>query len=287
MKPHLKYVMVILLFNMTVDMFAAHRINRYQLDHFHHTVSSQNLKVIEDRFRDLPSCRINEFYFHFTAIHKAATRETEEALEFLLQNGADIHVQSRDFSSLSQGNVIHKATVSYYHEKRVLSYLLKHYTHLANVRNHAGDGPIHVAAAYKNASKSVQLLLRHNPKLAFSQNRKGNTPLHVAILNRHFYIIRTLLPYSNLSLANYSGLTPTEFALELQNNGPKILFTNVDTEGPQYGEIVQILKIQSNDLYSAAEKLRRINEYWNQITQDRYQKWHFSQRFNIRVYGTR
>ena len=133
-------------------------------------------------------------------LHEAIAYNSQNVLDFILENKLDYDIQNID------GNTpLHLAVLK---ENEYITYrLIKLGSNIQKVNN-LGDSVLHSAVRGGNL-KAVTILLFNNASV-FVKNKLGETPLHTAIMspNKHLKIIITLVNHgSNLFTKNNNGET--------------------------------------------------------------------------------
>lgn len=159
-------------------------------------------RVFVERVADV-DCRHGPAYH--TPLHRAALKGALEALQILLENGADPNAATKWggtalLFAASQGHL------------EVVEELIKHKADV-NALSKFGSRPL-LAATHNLHRKVVSALLENGAEVD-QKNLHGRTALHVAVGRSHYPSILLLLHYgASPSLADAAGKTALELAIQ-------------------------------------------------------------------------
>eukprot|EP01122_Echinamoeba_exundans_P003563 TRINITY_DN13646_c0_g1_i1.p1 TRINITY_DN13646_c0_g1~~TRINITY_DN13646_c0_g1_i1.p1 ORF type:complete len:632 (-),score=124.81 TRINITY_DN13646_c0_g1_i1:68-1963(-) len=147
---------------------------------------------------------INEKQQGVTPLYLACLRKNTNIMQFLLSNGADPNLMSRNRTPL------YLATL--YGEDLMVILLLQHGADPNLICNNVA--PLHIAAA-KGIIELCELLISHGADVNLVAPKAG-TPLHVAASRDHRFIFECLLKYNpDFNVVNHHGETVLHMAARL------------------------------------------------------------------------
>jgi hypothetical protein len=166
----------------------------------------------------------------FNALHRAICDESEEALTGLVELGMDLNLSTTSscrFASQSPLRLTMNSGAQLSHT--AVGHLLKRGID-PNQVDHIGMTPLMgFAARSTDQSQILKLLLDHGARLA-AVNASNSTALHVALSGGffagHMENVRLLLEAgSDISARDNSGATPSDMAMESQDQAIRELFS--------------------------------------------------------------
>ena len=147
-----------------------------------------------------------------TLLFIATAKRNFDAIDFLLDEGADPNIVKRDGTP-----PIYKATRD--HRNRIVKRFLDDKRTDPNIVNNNGMTSLHNAAINERPNLTRLFLddARVDPNIL---NNKGNTPLHSTVKNRDYDITRLLLDDIRIdpNIPNNKGETPLDIAIALEND---------------------------------------------------------------------
>ena len=146
-----------------------------------------------------------ENYDHRTALHVACCEGNIEMVQYLLQNGAAVHIRDRYDRTPLMDAIMHD-------HHQAIRLLIKCGAHLTGSIRAIGDGLC--AAAARNQQARLESYRIAGADLS-QEDSCGRTALHVAALYGHVEIVQYLLKnYAEPNAIDYLGLTPLDYALK-------------------------------------------------------------------------
>ncbi|MFC2135160.1 ankyrin repeat domain-containing protein [Bacteroidota bacterium] len=135
--------------------------------------------------------------YGLTAIHYAALYGNTDYAEFLIENGADIHIKLGDGTT-----PLHLAAGHGYAD--IVRLLIDNGADINSLSN-SGDTPLH-HAAFGGDKESTQLLLEKGSEIN-AENNEGRTPLYFAVNRGKKKVIDLLLEYgAEIDLSDDAGI---------------------------------------------------------------------------------
>ncbi|XP_058452041.1 L-asparaginase-like [Malaya genurostris] len=149
-----------------------------------------------------------ENYDRRAALHVACCEGNFEVVQFLLQNGAAIHIRDRyDRTPLMD------AILNDHHQ--IIRLLIKCGAHLTGSIRAIGDSLCNAAA--RNLMTRLESYRIAGADMS-QEDSSGRTALHVAAMYGNMEIVKYLIQnYAEIDVVDYLGLTPLDYAIKLKN----------------------------------------------------------------------
>jgi ankyrin repeat protein len=143
-----------------------------------------------------------------TALDLAVYHERFDAVEYLLDKGADTNVRMKNGQSAL-------FTAAYMGKNRMITSLLQHGA-VVNIEDNAGDTPLHRAAEGGHPA-AIRLLIEHGAKVN-AANKNRSTPLHIAAeFNNEEAVWALLKGGASNTVVDNEGLKASDVAEEEEN----------------------------------------------------------------------
>ncbi|CAO5682407.1 MAG: NAD/NADP-dependent betaine aldehyde dehydrogenase [Holosporales bacterium] len=153
----------------------------------------------------------------FRALHLASSQNSTHNINFLLDNGADIHALNKN-----DNTPLHCAA---YRNNREAIIVLHNRKANIDAQNRDGDTPL-MSAAWKNSAIGVKTLIELGANL-FVTNKDGDNALHLAVWNSSIDSVKELINYNLHHIKNNDGDTPVDFIFKKQIHSMFSLFFNI------------------------------------------------------------
>ncbi|EAX92109.1 ankyrin repeat protein, putative [Trichomonas vaginalis G3] len=141
-----------------------------------------------------------------TPLHLAAQRNSKEAAELLILNGAKVEAKT-----YQRETPLHEA--AQYNSKETVDLLLSHGSKI-NAEDKLGNLPIHFATEFLHYDM-VEYLISHGASIN-EQNEFGETPLHISVTHEYKEIINLLLSHgANVNTETPDGQSPLTDAAQI------------------------------------------------------------------------
>lgn len=151
-----------------------------------------------------------------TPLHCAVTRGSLEVVQYLVQNGANIHAKTTDDKDVLYHAVINGKKLD------IIRWLLENGA-AAEINSELDDGSTILYHCVKSKVNVLilELLLKHGADIN-AQNKHGYTALHCAVQNNNPALVKCLTEHgANINIANVYGDTP--FLMAVKDNNLALL----------------------------------------------------------------
>ncbi|XP_058839457.1 L-asparaginase-like [Topomyia yanbarensis] len=149
-----------------------------------------------------------ENYDRRTALHVACCEGNFEVVQFLLQNGAAVHVRDRFDRTPLMDAIL-------YDHHQIIRLLVKCGSHLTGSIRAIGENLC--SAAARNLLTRLESYRIAGADLS-QEDSSGRTALHVAAMYGNMNVVKYLIKhYAEIDVVDYLGLTPLDYAIRLKN----------------------------------------------------------------------